>query len=589
MMKAKLYTLCTAALLLAACTNDPMEDIVSPGTETPGLTDVPEGSYVIDYSPTTDAPGTRADGDGPIQSLDYLLYASTDGAEGSYTLTKRRPIPDISLSTTWPLTRERMTWAQRQALKDTLETGKFYKAVFVANAADWLWDNNDNTGAPTTNEDLPTTSSIVLQNANLDGSTTAPKFNDARLLLPTAEQGSFNESNMYYLWTGDIKPTESHYDKNHPAQMSIVLQRMINKVEIRLEEAVTKGIAEKESVEAYVEGELEAFYNKEQEYYTNTDGDDIEKWGKISYLIADYLNEKANSISLDWIYSNEKESKQKFKEDWLGNRDKQRLVVANIINCSEEQHCTDEAPCAKHWFIEQTKDDFITRCDWSTVQSIEVIYDKAYFPQAIGFDKQYKAESTEDSPTLTVERSADGRFIFYTYGYNANETVNLGLATIRSLKFKNNIGAEIFSTNCGIIPGKDVNLTGGNRSIYISYNPLAKLNHNDPKNGTYERKNYDLKAVMGWNWDEDNNNFSYGDGVAGAGYTGVWHEKDMKDWVNDTVFASDATIPESTSDDGFRLITLTLKNIPLVDFEDVWTTQDATATDAQVPSEPVEP
>ena len=217
MMKAKLYTLCTAALLLAACTNDPMEDIVSPGTETPGLTDVPEGSYVIDYTPTTDAPGTRADDDGPIQSLDYLLYASTDGTEGSYTLTKRRPIPDISLSTTWPLTRERMTWAQRQALKDTLETGKFYKAVFVANAADWLWDNNVNTGAPT-NEDLPTASNKVLQNANLDGSTTAPNFNDARLLLPTAGQGSFNESNMYYLWTGDIKPTESHYDKNHPAQ-----------------------------------------------------------------------------------------------------------------------------------------------------------------------------------------------------------------------------------------------------------------------------------------------------------------------------------------------------------------------------------
>lgn len=583
MMKAKLYTLCTAALLLAACTNDPMEDIVSPGTETPSLTDVPEGSYVIDYTPATDAPGTRADGDGPIQSLDYLLYASTDGTEGSYTLTKRRPIPDINLSTTWPLTRERMTWAQRQALKDTLETGKFYKAVFVANAADWLWDNNANTGAPTANEDLSTTSSIVLQNANLDGSTTAPNFNDARLLLPTAEQGSFNESNMYYLWTGDIKPTESHYDKNHPAQMSIVLQRMINKVEIRLEETVTKGIAEKESVEAYVEGELEAFYN---EHYTSTEDENSANWGEIGKPIASYLTNKANSITRVGTY-NEKDCKEAFKNNWLGNIDKQRLVVADIISCSEDKPCTSEAPCAKHWFIEQTKDDFITRCDWSTVQSIEVIYDKANFPQAIGFNKQYKAESTEDSPTLTVERSADNRFIFYTYGYNANETTNPNLATIQSLKFKNNIGTEIFSANCSIIPGKDANLTGGNRSIYISYNPMAELSLSETDKPTYTRTYYDLQEAMDWNWAEGNAgcDFNYGNGVA----IGEWHEKDMKDWVNNTVFASDATTPETTSDDGFRLITLTLENIPLVDFEDVWTTQDATAIDTQVLSEPVEP
>lgn len=577
MMKAKLYTLCTAALLLAACTNDPMEDIVSPGTETPGLTDVPEGSYVIDYTPATDAPGTRADGDGPIQSLDYLLYASTDGTEGSYTLTKRRPIPDISLSTTWPLTRERMTWAQRQALKDTLETGKYYKAVFVANAADWLWDNDASTGAPTANEDLPTTSDKVLKNANLDGSTTAPKFNDARLLLPTAEQGSFNESNMYYLWTGDIKPTESHYDKNHPAQMSIVLQRMINKVEIRLEEAVTEGIADKRSVKAYVEGELEVFYN---EHYTNTEDENTTNWGEIGKVIANYLGGEegsiASKVNLNGIIANnnQHDSKKSFRDDWLKNIAKQRLVVDNIISCSIDNPCTNEAPCAKHWFIAQTEDKFITRCDWSTIQSIGVNYAENNFPKAIGFDKQYKQGS---ATTLTAVKGDDNHFIFYTYGYNnANESVNSTLATIQSLEFKSTEGG--FIANCGIIPGKDANLTGGNRYIYISYNPMKELSISKTT-GNYTKEEYDLQTVMGWKWETD---FKYGDSIIG----GKWSIDEMKKWVNE-LFPH--TSEDTYSEDGFRLFTLTLENIPLVDFEDVWTTQDATAIDTQVLSEPVEP
>ena len=60
----------------------------------------------------------------------------------------------------------------------------------------------------------------------------------------------------------------------------------------------------------------------------------------------------------------------------------------------------------------------------------------------------------------------------------------------------------------------------------------------------------------------------------------------MKKWVNE-LFPH--TSEDTYSEDGFRLFTLTLENIPLVDFEDVWTTQDATAIDTQVLSEPVEP
>lgn len=566
MMKAKLYTLCTAALLLAACTNDPMEDIVSPGTETPGLTDVPEGSYVIDYTPTTDAPGTRADDDGPIQSLDYLLYASTDGTEGSYTLTKRRPIPDISLSTTWPLTRERMTWAQRQALKDTLETGKFYKAVFVANAADWLWDNNVNTGAPT-NEDLPTASNKVLQNANLDGSTTAPNFNDARLLLPTAGQGSFNESNMYYLWTGDIKPTESHYDKNHPAQMSIVLQRMINKVEIRLEEAVVNALAEATSVTDYVEEQLGIYYDT---YYVKKDAEgnilEDDHSGELDKVIGTYMGDIADKIDKE-IYdallmgNNEENSKNAFS-DLMDNPESQKKVVSNI----NENVRTS--------FIKTMKEDWQKYCDWSAVTNVIVNYDTDAFPYAIDFNK--KTFAGESEVTLRAEKvinqdnQYDNHYVFYIFSNNqATSSTSTTLNQISSLTF-NQENSEYFETTCYIVPGPENSQKEGNHHFYITFQTLNDIKSSTNEKFNFQQINYDLEDVLLWDL-ENEDKWHY--------VTLGWSKNKMYKWVNGLFSGDD-------NENDFTPYTLSL-DIPKI--ETVWTTQDATAIDTQVLSEPVEP
>ena len=566
MMKAKLYTLCTAALLLAACTNDPMEDIVSPGTETPGLTDVPEGSYVIDYTPTTDAPGTRADDDGPIQSLDYLLYASTDGTEGSYTLTKRRPIPDISLSTTWPLTRERMTWAQRQALKDTLETGKFYKAVFVANAADWLWDNNVNTGAPT-NEDLPTASNKVLQNANLDGSTTPLNFNDARLLLPTAGQGSFNESNMYYLWTGDIKPTESHYDKNHPAQMSIVLQRMINKVEIRLEEAVVNALAEATSVTDYVEEQLGIYYDT---YYVKKDAEgnilEDDHSGELDKVIGTYMGDIADKIDKE-IYdallmgNNEENSKNAFS-DLMDNPESQKKVVSNI----NENVRTS--------FIKTMKEDWQKYCDWSAVTNVIVNYDTDAFPYAIDFNK--KTFAGESEVTLRAEKvinqdnQYDNHYVFYIFSNNqATSSTSTTLNQISSLTF-NQENSEYFETTCYIVPGPENSQKEGNHHFYITFQTLNDIKSSTNEKFNFQQINYDLEDVLLWDL-ENEDKWHY--------VTLGWSKNKMYKWVNGLFSGAD-------NENDFTPYTLSL-DIPKI--ETVWTTQDATAIDTQVLSEPVEP
>lgn len=567
MMKAKLYTLCTAALLLAACTNDPMEDIVSPGTETPGLTDVPEGSYVIDYTPATDAPGTRADGDGPIQSLDYLLYASTDGTEGSYTLTKRRPIPDISLSTTWPLTRERMTWAQRQALKDTLETGKFYKAVFVANAADWLWDNDASTGAPTANEDLPTTSDKVLKNANLDGSTTAPKFNDARLLLPTAEQGSFNESNMYYLWTGDIKPTESHYDKNHPAQMSIVLQRMINKVEIRLEEEVVNALAEATSVTDYVEKQLGIYYDT---YYVKKDAEgniiEDDHNGELDKVIETYMGNIADKIDEEindalYMGNNEKSSKNAFS-DLMDNPESQKKVVSSI---NEN---------VRTLFIETMEEDWQKYCDWSAVTNVIVNYDTDAFPYAIDFNK--KTFAGESEATLRAEKvinqdnQYDNHYVFYIFSNNqATSSTSTTLNQISSLTF-NQENSEYFETTCYIVPGPENSQKEGNHHFYITFQTLNDIKSSTNEKFNFQQINYDLEDVLLWDL-ENGDKWHY--------VTLGWSKNKMYKWINGLFSGDD-------NENDFTPYTLSL-DIPKI--ETVWTTQDATAIDTQVLSEPVEP
>ena len=543
-----------------------MEDIVSPGTETPGLTDVPEGSYVIDYTPTTDAPGTRADDDGPIQSLDYLLYASTDGTEGSYTLTKRRPIPDISLSTTWPLTRERMTWAQRQALKDTLETGKFYKAVFVANAADWLWDNNVNTGAPT-NEDLPTASNKVLQNANLDGSTTAPNFNDARLLLPTAGQGSFNESNMYYLWTGDIKPTESHYDKNHPAQMSIVLQRMINKVEIRLEEAVVNALAEATSVTDYVEEQLGIYYDT---YYVKKDAEgnilEDDHSGELDKVIGTYMGDIADKIDKE-IYdallmgNNEENSKNAFS-DLMDNPESQKKVVSNI----NENVRTS--------FIKTMKEDWQKYCDWSAVTNVIVNYDTDAFPYAIDFNK--KTFAGESEVTLRAEKvinqdnQYDNHYVFYIFSNNqATSSTSTTLNQISSLTF-NQENSEYFETTCYIVPGPENSQKEGNHHFYITFQTLNDIKSSTNEKFNFQQINYDLEDVLLWDL-ENEDKWHY--------VTLGWSKNKMYKWVNGLFSGDD-------NENDFTPYTLSL-DIPKI--ETVWTTQDATAIDTQVLSEPVEP
>ena len=199
-MKAKsIYTVMLGVFLLASCNNEDTPLQAGQDSDAPAM-NLPEGTFVVDYTASTDGAASRSASD-MISSLDYLLYESTDGS--TYTLAKRVEIPDISTDTAWPLRRETMTWAQREALKDTLNTSNSYKAVFVANAdAEKVWDGE-----------------IVLTNVDLESD-----FTEARLNLPT--QKSFDASNMYFMDVVEINENRNQADKSS-LNKQILLERVI--------------------------------------------------------------------------------------------------------------------------------------------------------------------------------------------------------------------------------------------------------------------------------------------------------------------------------------------------------------------------
>lgn len=184
----------------------------------PAATGEAEGAYIIDY---TVGGGTslsaRAGGmpDRRIQSLIYLLYQKQQKEE--YRLVKKRRIPDIPGSR-WPLSRENgMTWAQREALKDTLVTGNAYRAVFVANT-----DNHFLADGVTAEQVLFQVDLPVGEN---DGSL----YSDARLVLPSR---AFTDENMFYLAVADIVQDASDPHRV-PSNCGVTLQRMVTRTDVK--------------------------------------------------------------------------------------------------------------------------------------------------------------------------------------------------------------------------------------------------------------------------------------------------------------------------------------------------------------------
>lgn len=164
-------------------------------------------TFVVDYAVSCGA-DTKAIHDNlgkneRISSLTYLLYGSDS------LLLQEREIPDISEDTEWPLTRENMTWKQREALKDTLETGVSYVVAFVANVTAGT-DGAGWTESPLKEEE-------DLRKANLE--------------LPPG--GAFADGTMFYLFTKKLSTDEyvGQVDRDHPMNFPVRLQRVVTRMD----------------------------------------------------------------------------------------------------------------------------------------------------------------------------------------------------------------------------------------------------------------------------------------------------------------------------------------------------------------------
>lgn len=490
---------------MVSCQKDAEQDFTAGRAEN-GT--VAEGSFIVDY---TSGAESRAEASVRIQSLDYLVYENS-GANGVYVMKKHRSIPDIDTVTVWPLTRNTMTWKQREALKDTLNTSCDYKVVFVANADDEIWGEE------------------VLKNVGTENT-----FEEARLFLPSIN--TFDDTNMYYMWTGEL--SGASYSKNNPASMQILLERMINRVEVKLDETVAAGIADKDSVDVYVEEQLGEYFDEKYPFQLSTK------------VVPDYITSLLMYFEVDGIL-NEKKSKEEFCNILRTN---QENIVSVIKDCTAESHCTEMSPCVKHQFISEGKKYFTARCDWSEISYAKIHYSSTAYPQTIGFDKLTKAESETDGKIL-AQKTEGNSLLFYAFGNNESGE-DKEINRIDSISFIGDDDNELFNAPVNAVPVND--LTGGNRSLVLSYNPISSISvmtvntDNSESYFSFERVNFDLQNVVGWDWKD----FEYGI---------IWDEDDMKRWVNDGIAAAGIS-------GTYNNMTLKL-NIPKVEIVNPWTSKE---------------
>ena len=229
-----------AGLLLAvcACGKEDLNTTIDTGNGGT-VAALPEGTFVVDYS-VSDGETSRAGEEGipntSISSLLYLLYDS----EGQ--LVKEREIPGIDGNTTWPLTRENMTWEQRESLKDTLNVEMTYTAVFLANTdAELFKDASDKA-------EQVFFYKTVTEGSDGTSETTYANLQDVYLKLPSVP---FNDKNMFYISKHTLSAknadgTTVEYDRDTPYNCPVTLKRLVSRMDMNgitiTEELVKQGI-----------------------------------------------------------------------------------------------------------------------------------------------------------------------------------------------------------------------------------------------------------------------------------------------------------------------------------------------------------
>lgn len=291
----------TALLFFSACEKDELTDRPDSGTDQ-HLPHTGE-QFIVDYTVGNGVTrsGETNEPDNRIKSILYLLYQ--DG-----TLVKKREIPLKSGEThfQFPMTRDNMSWEQREALKDTLDINTTYTAVFVANAEEGK--------------------TLLLD--KMEGGETIPRpFSEICLQLP--ETAITEEDEMFYLFTQEILSSNGGADRDNPYNCPVMLQRVVSKTEFRraeyseiekfevvnaaLADWYISWIAEPQSEDSY--GGL---IYESAKAYMNGFAEAIQQI-KIDEQNVDLINERNTLVSFLRKFSYWRQIEQYFNEDLLSS------------------------------------------------------------------------------------------------------------------------------------------------------------------------------------------------------------------------------------------------------------------------------
>ena len=419
-----------------------------------------DGQFIVDYSGevTTRAIKDNAEKGERINSLTYLLYIQqTDG----YVLQKRREIPGLDGdSEDWPLTRDNMTWEQREALKDTLMVGSNYRAVFVANADASLWDG---TNSPLVGANLPTNGSA------------APAYSSAYLQLP--EDLAFNDGNMFYLAEEEIDGAGQ--DRNTPYNCPITLKRVVTRTdwwferlpEFTVDSENPDGWKDGEEVKAYSTAMLNSVLAESWNFILESINGETTSFldAMIGYFEAKGTNDEGTLTS---PYDSYVAALTTMKEGLSASNYVSNLLSANNGLLSADLFevlrlaCLNNTEVQKAWKASWRKDECSARLIYSS--------------SAGGADKLYldrRAEGTKtESSLMSIDSQEENTLDGYTYdGFHF-----VGLANPELNQVSQVIISDANNTETTINVSATVHTGQGINERYgVYYRPIAELGLED--------------------------------------------------------------------------------------------------------------
>lgn len=475
MMKKQYMLFMPAAfcLTLLACTDENLtgNGMTNPDEQPTGET----GKVVVDYTLDADAPASRAGGSetdspetsssSPIRSLTYLLYEKTGTDAAVYTLVKRREIRDITEETQWPMTRENMTWNQREDLKDTLDRASVYKVVFVANAAASLHDEE------------------VLINASLDVETPEGEepqepllsFTDAYLKMP---QEAFTDDNLFYVTTADFESSESADYVNQ----SLNLERVVARTELSCIANVPGSTAVKARLETY-------FYPQIKGSDVSSADETIMKQISDNYIasVNSLLAEEQNLCGsyADYIIPAPEGEGSVTCKNKLGD------LLKSLQNQPQEFEPAVQVEVLKQLTknlmpTENDNSSFSKQYAWENASEVRITFSSC--TDKVGLDRTYRKAEVTDPITWTVPVE-NGRINLTTFGTSGTDDASVK-QKITSLAFysQSTEGAEgerLFTVTCQDEHPLVLDLDA-NQRICLELDPAVQIL---PKVGWYSTTN----------------------------------------------------------------------------------------------------